>query len=139
MERQPVVPTDLKIWKSMTLRCLRGLVRLWSPVLPQTQPLAMAHLPEEEFLDSTERETEFFSELEPEKIFSSLGHSSPFVAKRIYLFQVGCFPFFTFVTTTLCQINHLNCTFSHMFWVMLGIMCESADVISYVTVKVQAF
>ena len=24
MERQPVVPTDLKIWKSMTLKCLRS-------------------------------------------------------------------------------------------------------------------
>ena len=33
----------------------------------------MAHLPEEEFLDSTERETEFFSELKPDKIFSSPG------------------------------------------------------------------
>ena len=55
-----------------------------------------------------------------------------------YLFQVGCFPPFTFVTTTLCQINHLNCTFSHTFWVMLGVMCEKVDVISYVTVKIHA-
>ena len=32
----------------------------------------MAHLPEEEFVDLKDWETEFFSELEPEKIFSSL-------------------------------------------------------------------
>ena len=36
--------------------------------------LAMAHLPEEEFVDPTDWETEFFSELEPDKIFSSLGN-----------------------------------------------------------------
>ena len=43
--------------------------------------LAMAHpQKEEEFVDPTDWETEFFSELEPEKIFSSLGHSSPFTA-----------------------------------------------------------
>ena len=41
--------------------------------------LAMAHLPEEEFLDSTERETEFFNELEPVRSFHPLGHSSPFI------------------------------------------------------------
>ena len=35
--------------------------------------LVMAHPPEEEFVDSTDRETEFFSELEPDKIFSSPG------------------------------------------------------------------
>ena len=34
---------------------------------------AMAHPPEEEFVDPTDWETEFFSELEPEKIFSSPG------------------------------------------------------------------
>ena len=40
---------------------------------------AMAHLPEEEFVDPTDRETEFFSEHEPEKIsFYYLRHSSPF-------------------------------------------------------------
>ena len=33
----------------------------------------MAHLPEEEFVDPTDCETEFFSEPEPEKIFSSPG------------------------------------------------------------------
>ena len=33
--------------------------------------LAMAHPPEEEFVDPTDWETEFFSELEPDKIFSS--------------------------------------------------------------------
>ena len=36
--------------------------------------LAMAHPPAEEFLDLTDLETEFFSELEPDKIFSSLGN-----------------------------------------------------------------
>ena len=36
--------------------------------------LAMAHFPpEEEFVDSTDWETEFFSEHKPEKIFSSPG------------------------------------------------------------------
>ena len=34
---------------------------------------AMAHPPEEEFVDSTDWETEFFSGLEPEKIFSFPG------------------------------------------------------------------
>ena len=33
----------------------------------------MAHPPEEEFVDPTDWETEFFSELEPDKIFSSPG------------------------------------------------------------------
>ena len=42
--------------------------------------LTMAHLPEEEFVDPTDWETEFFNELEPEKIFLSLEHSSPFTA-----------------------------------------------------------
>ena len=36
-------------------------------------PVALAHQPEEEFVDPTDWETEFFSELEPEKIFSSPG------------------------------------------------------------------
>ena len=36
--------------------------------------LAMAHPPEEEFVDPTDWETELFSELEPEKIFLSLGN-----------------------------------------------------------------
>ena len=38
---------------------------------------ALAHPPEEGLVDPTDWETEFFSKLEPEKIFSSLGHSSP--------------------------------------------------------------
>ena len=41
--------------------------------------LAMAHPPEEELVDPSDWETEFFSELKPVKIFSSLGHSSPFI------------------------------------------------------------
>ena len=65
--------TSLKICKSMTLKCLRGLGRLWPSVAPDTA-LAMAHPPAEEFLDLTDLETEFFSELEPDKIFSSLGN-----------------------------------------------------------------
>ena len=39
--------------------------------------LAMAHFPEEEFVDPTDWETEFFSELEPVRSFHPLGHSSP--------------------------------------------------------------
>ena len=35
--------------------------------------LVMAHPPEEELVDPTDWETEFFSELEPEKVFSSPG------------------------------------------------------------------
>ena len=35
--------------------------------------LAMAHPPEEEFVDPTDWETELFSELKPEKIVSSPG------------------------------------------------------------------
>ena len=56
-----------------------------------------------------------------------------------YLFQVGYFILFTFITTTSHKINYLSCTFSHMFWAMLDIVCESADVINYVTVKIQAY
>ena len=42
----------------------------------------MAHPPEEEeFVDPTERETEFFNELEPVRSFHPLGHSSPFIAE----------------------------------------------------------
>ena len=51
--------------------------RLRETLVPSVAPdaaLALAHFSEEEFLDSTERETEFFSELEPDKIFSSLGN-----------------------------------------------------------------
>ena len=50
--------------------------RLRETLAPSVAPdaaLAMAHPPEEEFVDPTDWETEFFSELEPEKIFSSLG------------------------------------------------------------------
>ena len=39
--------------------------------------LAMAHPPEEEFVDPTDWETEFFRELKPEKIFSSLDTPVP--------------------------------------------------------------
>ena len=52
--------------------------RLRETLAPSVAPdaaLAMAHPPEEEeFVDPTDWETEFFSELEPEKIFSSLGN-----------------------------------------------------------------
>ena len=37
--------------------------------------LALAHPPEEELVDSSDWETEFFSELEPEKIFSYPGNT----------------------------------------------------------------
>ena len=51
--------------------------RLRETLAPSVAPdaaLAMAHPPEEEyFVDPTDWETEFFSELEPEKIFSSPG------------------------------------------------------------------
>ena len=50
--------------------------RLSETLDPSVAPdaaLAMAHPPEEEFVDPTDWETEFFSELEPEKIFSSPG------------------------------------------------------------------
>ena len=43
---------------------------------------AMAHPPEEGFVDPSDWETEFFSELEPVRSFHPLGHSSPFIAKR---------------------------------------------------------
>ena len=45
-----------------------------SSIAPDTT-LAMAHPPEEEFVDPIDWETEFFSELEPEKIFSSPGNT----------------------------------------------------------------
>ena len=48
--------------------------------LPSVSPdaaLVMAHPPEEGFVDPTDWETEFFSELEPEKIFSSTGTLQP--------------------------------------------------------------
>ena len=50
--------------------------RLRETLAPSVAPdaaLAMAHSPEEEFVDPTDWETEFFSELKPEKIFSSPG------------------------------------------------------------------
>ena len=50
--------------------------RLRETLAPSVAPdaaFAMAHPPEEEFVDPTDWETEFFSELEPEKIFSSPG------------------------------------------------------------------
>ena len=57
--------------------------RLRENLAPSVAPdaaLAMAHPPEEEIVDPTDLETEFFSELEPDKIFSSLG--TPVPAKR---------------------------------------------------------
>ena len=56
--------------------------RLRETLAPSVAPdaaLVMAHPPEEEeeFVDPIDWETEFFSELEPEKMFSFLGHSSP--------------------------------------------------------------
>ena len=50
--------------------------RLRETLAPSVAPdaaLAMAHQPEEEFVDLTDRETEFFSELELDKIFSYPG------------------------------------------------------------------
>ena len=50
--------------------------RLRETLTPSVAPdaaLAMAHLPEEEFVGPQTGETEFFSELKPEKIFSSPG------------------------------------------------------------------
>ena len=70
-------PKDLKEYAfEVSVRLRETLVT--SNITPDAA-LSMAHLPEEEFVDSTEMETEFFSELEPDKIFSSLGHSSPFI------------------------------------------------------------
>ena len=51
--------------------------RLRETLVPSVAPdtaFVMAHPPEEEFVDPTDWETEFFSELEPDKIFSSLGN-----------------------------------------------------------------
>ena len=59
--------------------------RLRETLAPSVAPdaaLAMAHPPEEEFVDPIDWETEFFSGPEPDKIFSSLEHSSPLIAKR---------------------------------------------------------
>ena len=54
------------------MKCLRGSGRLWpQTLLLQMQLWLWLTLPEEEFLDLTDLETEFFSQLEPEKIFSS--------------------------------------------------------------------
>ena len=50
--------------------------RLRETLVPSVAPdtaLAMAHPQEEEFVDPTDWETEFFSELKPVKIFSSPG------------------------------------------------------------------
>ena len=50
--------------------------RLRETLVPNIAPdaaLAMAHPPEEEFVDSIDWETVFFSESEPNKIFSSPG------------------------------------------------------------------
>ena len=48
----------------------------WDTLAPSVAPeaaAAMAHPPDEQFVDPTDWETEFFSELEPHKIFSSPG------------------------------------------------------------------
>ena len=50
--------------------------RLRETLAPSVAPdaaLAMTHRQEEEFVDPSDWETEFFSELKPEKIFSSPG------------------------------------------------------------------
>ena len=44
-----------------------------APTIAPEAASAMAHPPEEEFVDPTDWETEFFSELTPDKMFSSPG------------------------------------------------------------------
>ena len=63
-------PKDLREYDSEVPERLRET--LVPSVAPDTA-LALAHPQEEEFVDPTDWETEFFSELEPEKIFSSIG------------------------------------------------------------------
>ena len=64
-------PKDLREYDSEVPERLREILVL-SGIAPDA---AFGHgsSPEEEFVDSTDWETEFFSELEPEKIFSSPG------------------------------------------------------------------
>ena len=49
-----------------------------APSVAPEAAAAMAHPPDEQFVDPTDWETDFFSELIPQKIFSTpLRHSSP--------------------------------------------------------------
>ena len=50
--------------------------------IPPDAVLAMVHSPEEEFVDPIDLETEFFSEPEPEKTFSSPGTLQSLCCKR---------------------------------------------------------
>ena len=69
-----MMQTGLKTWKSMGFEVPERLRETLVPVaLPPDAALAMAHPPKEEFVDPIDWETEFFSELEPEKIFLSPG------------------------------------------------------------------
>ena len=56
---------------SIVLLCLSSLGDTLAPSVAPEAAAAMAHLPDEQFVDTIDWETEFFSELEPQKIFSS--------------------------------------------------------------------
>ena len=64
-------PKDLEEYGFEVPERLRETLAL--RVIAPDAAFAMAHPPEEEFADPTDWETEFFSGLEPEKIFSSPG------------------------------------------------------------------
>ena len=73
MGRQPVVlnrPKDLEEYGFEVPERLRETL---APSVAPDAALAMAHPPEEEFVDPIDWKTVFFSELEPEKIFLSPG------------------------------------------------------------------
>ena len=67
----PTGPKDLEEYGFEVPERLRETL---APSVTPDAALAMAHPPEEEFVDPTDWETEFFSELEPDKIFSSPGN-----------------------------------------------------------------
>ena len=61
-------PKDMDEYSFTVPQQLRGY--FVAPSVAPEAAAAMAHPPDEQFVDPTDWETEFFSELEPQKIFS---------------------------------------------------------------------
>ena len=73
MVKAHVMLTGLKILVSIVLQSLSSLGNTLAPSVAPEAAAAMAHPPDEQFVDPTDWETEFFSHLEPQKILSSPG------------------------------------------------------------------
>ena len=74
MIRALVMLIGQKKWVSIVLSVPQQLREYFvAPSVAPEAAAAMAHPPDEQFADPTDWETEFFSELEPQKILSSSG------------------------------------------------------------------